>query len=252
MATVAVVKTHFVQAFHCREETWAPRVQLAQHIQADDTSVGAVLPDGSVFVSGGNAVSDSWPCAFKLAGDGAVARLSNLLSPRGHHGVICFQGAVFVFGGRYYGELLNDAEKLTLDPEGDLPQRPWKRLPYMPTERAFFQPCASPTLIFLCGGGANNVESFDPVTERYEELPFRLPEVTRNHLAAWEGDGLVVVSQGSITRWRGGVETNKHETWPDVWGNFAAVQVGSCLYTVKGDTVLKIDLVTCQQAKLRS
>jgi len=249
---VAVVKSHFLQVFNCGSETWAERVQLSVPIQTDDTSVAALLPDGSLCVSGGNAVSDAWGAAYHVTLAGQVARLSNLLSPRGHHGVIAFQGAVFVFGGRYYGELLNDAEKLDLAALASQAPVPWQRLPYMPTERAFFQPCVSSSLIFLCGGGSNLVESFDPTLQVYTQHPLVLPESTRNHLAVWKDEALIVISQTSVVRWRDAGEVRKHEVWLDVWGNFGAVLAGEVVYTVKADTVLKIDLSGLQQARFRS
>ena len=249
---VAVVKSHFLQVFNCTTEAWAERVQLSVPIQTDDTSVVAMLPDGSLFVSGGNAVSDAWGAAYHVTLAGQASRLSNLLSPRGHHGVIAFQGSIFVFGGRYYGELLNDVEKLDLAAITSQEPISWQRLPYMPTERAFFQPCVSASLIFLCGGGSNLVESFDPASQVYTQLPLVLPESTRNHLAVWKDGALVIISQTSIVRWTDAAEVRKHEVWLDVWGNFGAVNAGEMVYTVKADAVLKMDLAGLQQARFQS
>lgn len=246
-AWVAVVRTHFLQVFNCVSETWAHRVQLSAPIQTDDTSVVIALPDSSLFVSGGNAISDAWGAAYRVTLAGEPTKLSNLLSPRGHHGAIAFQGAIFVFGGRYYGELLNDAEKLDLSGSGS-----WQRLPYMPTERAFFQPCASSHLIFLCGGGSNIVESFDPASQVYTQLPLVLPESSRNHLSVWSDNCLVVVSQTSVVRWTGAAQVTQHEVWPEVWGNFGAVSVGELLYTAKADAVLKFDLTALQFSRFNS
>ena len=98
-----------------------------------------------------------------------LTALPPLLTPRAVAGVAITTSFVYVFGGFNNPNYLNSCEKYPLKTQK------WLPLSNMKHRRSHFTPCSFRNLIYLACPTSTPIESFDPETEVFMDLPVSFP-----------------------------------------------------------------------------
>lgn len=97
-------------------------------------------------------------------------------------------------GSQYYADL-KACERLSFQEDK------WKSLGDMIHARCNFNPCDLYNTIYLCGGGTDSIETFDPKNNSFHPLSARLPEKTPCGVFVELGK-LIVLSGNFVSKWR--------------------------------------------------
>lgn len=198
---IARICSNKLLLFNCSTRK-ARTVHLETIVPTENNHRLVFVPDDSIILVGGSL--SAWKLSEKtywIRMDGSMLELKPILDPRKDHGMILWQGHIYVFGGFDLNAMMKSSEKLQLDPLAKLSTAVWTQLPDMMHERANFCPVAYASKIYLCGGNRQYIEAFDTVQECYYELSFRLPQ------GLWySGIGLkrelLIFNYQAVLRWK--------------------------------------------------
>lgn len=110
----------------------------------------------------------------------------------------------------------------------------WEALGDMTHARCNFNPCDLYDTLYLCGGGTDLIEIFDPKNNNFNPLPVHLPEKTPCSVFVENGK-LVVLSGNFVSKWRvdhGQLREEQRQEHPgcSVIANMAPVLKGEHVY----------------------
>ena len=249
MKTLVIVRPSLVRSFSIKKLRWSEVRRMGKKLQVDEFSSAIILPDGSVLCCGGS-LGAPWRTAYRLALQGEVQPISDMVIPRGGHGLAVCGKAIYAFGG--CGG--NSCEAIEWEPLETLSKRTWKRIPNMLSVRCYFAPLAADPLIYLCGGFTDTCEVFNCETVTYELLNVSLPECSEvcAVLGDWE---IILLSPGYISRLSlrvpGSLATERHEKWSGVWGSMNAVLYGDTVYNPFDCAVQAFNLRTYEKQMIK-
>lgn len=166
---VAVTRKQVLR-WECGAEQW--EVMYAhREIRVSNTTAYVCLNATDVFVCGGDDSSSVY-----LLTPTSTRVLPSLSTPRGAPGLfhIPSQSCIYTFGGEQSVSmdspwLHSSSERFFLDSSA------WSPLPAMHSPRAYFNPCASSGVLYLCGGRCVYIETLDPVRLVFTLVKFTLP-----------------------------------------------------------------------------
>lgn len=180
--------------------------------------------------------------AYIIELSGMVRKLNAMNGSRRSPGVIFLPEVdlVALFGGGfsghgkcYVGEPFATAENFSMQ------TGQWTDYPSMHKQRISFTPCIHNSLVYLCGGSATSVETFDPSSRLFTLLPdFTLPETTRyfNSTIVIE-DTMIVHGFQGVYKWN---LTQRREISSIQHGRLSAWS--NCPPTVYEDRVYLLDV----------
>ena len=165
------------------------------------------------------------------------------------------RNSVYVFGGRdRYGKSLDSAQTLPLKAASN-----WQCLPTMSNARAFFNPCATESLVFLVGGWTTSIETYSLITHNFTLFELELPiDFARSACTAVLNAYSVIAlaptmlceAEEHCTRWKRTQEVQLQSTWSNCrpWVQGGRVYVVSMLYGVCRGVDLTCGLETCVES----
>lgn len=202
---LAVFRINEILLFDCKTEVCRQYPLRSASSAVHCTSV--YLPTGDLLSCGGLEIVPKEPEGLELSAaasafllnieSGSLCRGGNMRTARHSHGMVCYTGSVFAFGG---------VSTLTLRKaeEYQIATKRWHSLPSMNHPRRLFNPCARSDSIYLCGGvDCDSLELFSIPDRKYTVIEIMLP-VTR----CWQcasvlvQDELVYVTEAFVMRMR--------------------------------------------------
>ena len=176
---------------------------------------------------------------------GRVQHLSSLSTSRAYHGVICCEGAVYVFGGVHRDEYAPKSKGLKSAEVFHVQQKVWEALPDMSEARSYLAACIWQGLIYLSGSLSPSLEAFHPVSKTYTLLPLSLP-LDFDAVLFPSFDNLVLLSAthiSTITLTAAGhykAVSDEHEK-VTCWCRCPAVVWGGLVYLVQEERTAVLD-----------
>ena len=219
---------------------WLPPVQLTEPIVTSDPSI-ACLPGGDLVLAGGYYTPGRCYAGetYAIYDYSTVKRWPALILPRCRHGIVSFRGTIFVFGGRSKLGNLRAFEKL---PKNSLF---WSASGEMAEIRVFFTPCVLDFRVYLCGGGTNTIESFDPPSEQFTTVPVSIPYYSQNYACVYERRIYLFGPVGySVVRVETGeVDSGEVRDYQEMWAGGYAVGVdgGMCVAVAGERKIFRVD-----------
>lgn len=152
-----------------------------------------LIPDGSLFISGGRSKDSSSIQAGILDPSYNYYTVEDMKSPRDSAALVYYEKEVYTFGGWDSAKQtqITECEKFHLE------RKEWNEISKMECARSCLTGVVSGDMIYLAGYGSSAIVKYDPSTDSYIELNISLPMNAPARLLVTE-DGLINVQADQL------------------------------------------------------
>lgn len=201
-----------------------------------------LIPDGSIFISGGRLKETSSKEAGMLDTKYNYIPVEDMKSSRDSAAMVYYEKEVFIFGGWDHARQssIDNCEKFNLE------RREWNEIASMSCPRSNLSGVISGDAIYLAGYGSSTIIRYEPSEDSYTELSISLPYSAPTRILPKE-EGLFILQSDQLVCIKFDTEVITKQVaapYRNWWGNCDPIIEEGSIYFLEHNQAWSLDLST--------